>query len=362
MLKEGTIVPSQSPYASPVVFCRKNNGLPPDKPKAYRFAVDCRKLKYITKFPRYSLPLIDDLITNIPYTTVTPSLNHKSRSGSKSRAEPVVFASRKLSSAERNYTVTERECLAVVWALNKFRTYLGSPPIKVITDHAALTRLTDVKLISDNGLQFMSDIFEHLSVRLGIRHVKTVVYRPQANRIERVNRDLMQMIANYVNYHHDTWNQFLREFAYAIRTALNETTGETPAELFLGRTLITLFQKLVIVLDGTEFAVGDDEVRPNTKAKNKKWAKYYDGRRFVEWAQNEIAVVPDFHKRILFSDEAHFWLNGYVNKQNCRVWSEANPQVHVETPFHPEKLTVWCALRAGGIITQKRWPQRYSQW
>ncbi|GFY14002.1 putative DD41D transposase [Trichonephila clavipes] len=73
-------------------------------------------------------------------------------------------------------------------------------------------------------------------------------------------------------------------------------------------------------------------------------------RRFGEWTQNEIAVVPDFHKRILFSDEAHFWLNGYVNKQNCRIWSEANPQVYVETPLHPEKLTVWCALWAGGII------------
>ncbi|GFW08831.1 hypothetical protein TNCV_4300041 [Trichonephila clavipes] len=70
-------------------------------------------------------------------------------------------------------------------------------------------------------------------------------------------------------------------------------------------------------------------------------------RRFAEWAQNEIAVVPDFHKRNLFSDEAHFWLNGYVNKQNCRIWSEANPQVYVETPLHPEKLTVWCALWAG---------------
>ncbi|GFU18766.1 uncharacterized protein TNCV_1085151 [Trichonephila clavipes] len=67
-------------------------------------------------------------------------------------------------------------------------------------------------------------------------------------------------------------------------------------------------------------------------------------RRFVEWAQNEIAAVPDFHKRILFRDEAHFWLNGYVNKQNCCIWSEANPQVYVETPLHPEKLTVWCAL------------------
>ncbi|GFY36097.1 hypothetical protein TNCV_4844691 [Trichonephila clavipes] len=53
-------------------------------------------------------------------------------------------------------------------------------------------------------------------------------------------------------------------------------------------------------------------------------------------------------------DEAHFWLNGYVNKQSCRIWSEANPQVYVETPLHPEKLTVWCALWAGGILLQKR--------
>ncbi|GFX94894.1 transposable element Tc3 transposase [Trichonephila clavipes] len=86
-------------------------------------------------------------------------------------------------------------------------------------------------------------------------------------------------------------------------------------------------------------------------------------RRFVEWAQNEIVVVPNFHKRILLSDEAHFWLNGYVNKQNCRIWSEVNPQVYIETPLHPEKLTVWCALWAGGPLLQKRRrPQRYSQW
>ncbi|GFU00209.1 DUF4817 domain-containing protein [Trichonephila clavipes] len=52
----------------------------------------------------------------------------------------------------------------------------------------------------------------------------------------------------------------------------------------------------------------------------------------------------------MHDDEAHFWLNGYVNKQNCRIWSEANPQVYVEPPLHPEKLTVWCALWAGGII------------
>ncbi|GFU27650.1 transposase [Trichonephila clavipes] len=41
------------------------------------------------------------------------------------------------------------------------------------------------------------------------------------------------------------------------------------------------------------------------------------------------------------------WLRQHTN---CLIWREANPQVYVETPLHPEKLTVWCALWAGGII------------
>ncbi|GFW76952.1 retrovirus-related Pol polyprotein from transposon opus [Trichonephila clavipes] len=70
MVKEGTIIPIQSSYASPVVLCRKNKGLPPDNPEAYRFAVDFRKLNAITKHPRYPLPLIDDLIMNIHHTGI----------------------------------------------------------------------------------------------------------------------------------------------------------------------------------------------------------------------------------------------------------------------------------------------------
>ncbi|GFT61047.1 hypothetical protein TNCV_2755171 [Trichonephila clavipes] len=36
---------------------------------------------------------------------------------------PIAFASRTLNKAERNYTDTEREYLAVIWALNKFKTF-----------------------------------------------------------------------------------------------------------------------------------------------------------------------------------------------------------------------------------------------
>ncbi|GFS66725.1 retrovirus-related Pol polyprotein from transposon opus [Trichonephila clavipes] len=78
ILQEGKIRPVQSPYASPVDLTRKNNGLPPDSPEAYRFAIDYRKLYAITKYLRYPLPLIDDLITNIPHTGIMSTLDLKS--------------------------------------------------------------------------------------------------------------------------------------------------------------------------------------------------------------------------------------------------------------------------------------------
>ncbi|GFU00166.1 transposon Ty3-I Gag-Pol polyprotein [Trichonephila clavipes] len=78
MLREGKIRPIQSPYASPVVLTRKNNDLRPDSAEAYRFAIDYRKLNAITKYPRYLLLVIDDLITNIPHTGVMSILDLKS--------------------------------------------------------------------------------------------------------------------------------------------------------------------------------------------------------------------------------------------------------------------------------------------
>ncbi|GFV38537.1 retrovirus-related Pol polyprotein from transposon 297 [Trichonephila clavipes] len=270
MLQEGTIRPFQSPYASPVVLTRKNNGLPLDSPEAYRFAIDYRKLNAIPQYPRYPLPVIDDLITNILHTAIMSTLDLKSgyfqlainpkdiektafitRNGSfafirmpfglsgaapnfqkaidiilkpvlgrfvmcymddviitspsfnehldhlnqvftllreaglslnkdkchfardklkylgliikapalqlpnfleqfnlftdtsgvgigavlNQNHRPIAFASRTLNKAERNYTVTKRECLVVIWALNKFRTYFGSLPVKnVVAD------------------------------------------------------------------------------------------------------------------------------------------------------------------------------------------------------------------------------------
>ncbi|GFV03629.1 retrovirus-related Pol polyprotein from transposon 17.6 [Trichonephila clavipes] len=57
---------------------KKDNGLTPDNPEAYRFAVYYRKLNAITKYPRYPLPLINDSIMNIPHTTIMSALDLRS--------------------------------------------------------------------------------------------------------------------------------------------------------------------------------------------------------------------------------------------------------------------------------------------
>ncbi|GFW74348.1 transposon Ty3-I Gag-Pol polyprotein [Trichonephila clavipes] len=96
-----------------------------------------------------------------------------------------------------------------------------------------------VKMISDNGPQIVSEVFEHLSNRIGIEHVKT-----KSKRTERVNRDLLQMIASFVKDHHENWDQFLRDFVYALRTSVHEITGKTRVELFWGKKLVTPFRNL----------------------------------------------------------------------------------------------------------------------
>lgn len=63
-----------------------------------------------------------------------------------------------------------------------------------------------------------------------------------------------------------------------------------------------------------------------------------------------MEVDNDWPWKILWTDEAHFHLTGYVNTQNCRIWATENPRATNPVPLHPAKVTVWCGFTASFMI------------
>ena len=61
---------------------------------------------------------------------------------------PIFYYSHKLNKAQRNYSITELECLAAVSAVKKFRPYLEMQEFKIVTDHSSLRWLMNQKDLS----------------------------------------------------------------------------------------------------------------------------------------------------------------------------------------------------------------------
>lgn len=77
------------------------------------------------------------------------------------QGRPVAFASRTLLPAQLNYSVTEKECLCVAWALKHFHCYLHGSKVTVFTDHAALKSLLSTKDPKGRIARLILDIWSY---------------------------------------------------------------------------------------------------------------------------------------------------------------------------------------------------------
>ena len=71
------------------------------------------------------------------------------------QSHAIYYASRTLNDAQLNYSTTEKELLAVVFALDKFRSYLIGTKVIVFTDHAALKYLFTKKEAKPRLIRWM---------------------------------------------------------------------------------------------------------------------------------------------------------------------------------------------------------------
>lgn len=93
----------------------------------------------ILQVPRFEFPFI--ITTDASDFAIGAVLSQ----GPLGQDLPIAYASRTLNSAKRNYSTTEKECLAIIFAILHFRPYIFGRKFTIVTDHQTLTWLHSVK-------------------------------------------------------------------------------------------------------------------------------------------------------------------------------------------------------------------------
>ena len=83
---------------------------------------------------------------------------------------------------------------------------------------------------------------------------------------------------------------------------------------------------------------------------------------FANKIADKVEGSTKFLNDVLFSDEAHFELSGYVNRQNNRIWCEENPHDTIEAPKSREKVTVFVAIGGNVGLIGPQWGNRIAHY
>lgn len=107
-----------------------------EQQQAFDYLKECLISSPILTYPNWDRPFT--LFTDASTFALGAVLTQKDEGDNE---HVIAYASRSLQPAEKNYSATELECLAVVWAIGKFHQYLHGKRFTLITDHSALCHL-----------------------------------------------------------------------------------------------------------------------------------------------------------------------------------------------------------------------------
>ncbi|XP_062530656.1 uncharacterized protein LOC119630752 [Bombyx mori] len=93
------------------------------------------------------------------------------------------------------------------------------------------------RMISDNGVQFVADVMQKAMFVLGVKQNLIPLYHPEANPVERKNRDLKAHLAILLEGRHQQWPEVLSFVRFAFNSSVCTSTEQTPAYLTFGREL-----------------------------------------------------------------------------------------------------------------------------
>jgi hypothetical protein len=181
------------------------------KNQKFKWSEDTNEAFEQLKFKLCSYPILRPPNLLLPFTIYTDASALSAGailSQTDDTGEYVVsYNSKKFKNAELHYSVTEKECLAVLWAIKHYRVYLDGVLFTIITDHRALKWLMDIKephgRLARWAIYLQSYNFNIVD-RPGIQHIN-------ADAMSRINNiEISNIIQNEKNIDHsqkalDVW-------------------------------------------------------------------------------------------------------------------------------------------------------------
>ena len=141
--------------------------------------------------------------------------------------------------------LTKKKNKYIILCIDYFTKYLEGQAVKAADSETTADFLIEkvilrhgcvMKLITDRGRNFVSDLTETIFNAFKIKHVKTSSWHPQTNGlVEKSCGIISQMLSMYVKGDQKKWDLFLPFMLFAYNTARQETTKHSPFRLIYGR-------------------------------------------------------------------------------------------------------------------------------
>lgn len=255
--------------------------------------------------------------------------------------------------------------------MDSFSKWVELIPVRAATAAATVRTLTryiwarygtPVKLVSDNAKHFIGDLCKQMCREWGIKFINISPHYPQANAVERVNRNLAAMLNIYCRNATKKWDEMLPKFQLALNSATHESTKCTPAYIFLGRDINLPLENTWNVINCLEELNGKTkydllEVKNNLTRSHIKQERYYNNkRRENDFKVGQKVLVKNFplsnKEKGISAALAPKWLGPYLIESIYRGQAIVkNTNLKSTKRVNIAHLKHYCDRLEGGNVT-----------